>query len=130
MTGEQPGDENADDPRSFLSKPRWQRLIIAFAGPFMNVVLAVGLLTGLFMVKYEKLANEDRQRRGRPRDSGFAGGQGRRPGGRRIVRFDGKDNPTWEDISMKEIASAGRTLDVTVERAGKTIETSVDSGAG
>ncbi len=57
MTGELPGDENADDPRSFLSKPRWQRLIIAFAGPFMNVVLAVGLLTGLFMVKYEKLAD-------------------------------------------------------------------------
>jgi regulator of sigma E protease len=50
MTGEQPGDDNADDPNSFLAKPRWQRLVIAFAGPFMNVVLAVGLLTGLFMV--------------------------------------------------------------------------------
>ena len=41
MVGEQPGDENANDPRSFLSKPRWQRLIIAFAGPAMNIVLAV-----------------------------------------------------------------------------------------
>src|SRR5437016_9874135 len=61
MTGEQPGDENADDPRSFLSKPRWQRLIIGFAGPFMNVILAVGLLTGLFMVKYEKLSVSDRR---------------------------------------------------------------------
>src|SRR5438105_15769406 len=60
MTGEQPGDENADDPRSFLAKPRWQRLIIAFAGPFMNVILAVGLLTGLFMVKYEKLSYSDK----------------------------------------------------------------------
>ena len=37
----------APDPRSLFAKPRWQRLIIAFAGPFMNVVLAVGLLTGL-----------------------------------------------------------------------------------
>src|SRR6202165_2911347 len=55
MTGEQPGDENADDPRSFLAKPRWQRLVIAFAGPFMNMVLAVGLLTGLFMVRYDRL---------------------------------------------------------------------------
>jgi len=33
MTGEQAGEENADDPRAFLSKPRWQRLAIAFAGP-------------------------------------------------------------------------------------------------
>src|ERR1700686_834214 len=61
MTGEQPGDENAEDPRSLLSKPRWQRAIIVIAGPLMNVVLAVALLTGLFMVKYEKLADADQR---------------------------------------------------------------------
>src|SRR5512134_2917646 len=44
MAGEQPGEESAD-PRGFLAKPRWQRLIIAFAGPAMNIVLAVALLT-------------------------------------------------------------------------------------
>jgi len=54
MAGEQPGEESTD-PRAFLAKPRWQRLIIAFAGPFMNVVLAVGLLAGLFMVHYPKV---------------------------------------------------------------------------
>src|ERR1700739_2501603 len=36
MTGEQPTDDNIADPRSFLAKPRWQRAIIAFAGPLMN----------------------------------------------------------------------------------------------
>src|SRR3974377_1166263 len=61
MAGEQPGDEAANDPRAFLAKPRWQRLIIAFAGPFMNVVLAIGLLTGLYMVKFQKTADEDLQ---------------------------------------------------------------------
>src|SRR2546425_7351274 len=57
MTGEQPGDENADDPRSFLSKPRAQRLVIVLAGPLMNVVLAGGLLTGLVLVEDEKMAD-------------------------------------------------------------------------
>src|SRR3984893_4480801 len=57
MAGDQPGEENSNDPRALLAKPRWQRLIIAFAGPFMNVLLAVGLLTGLYMVKYEKIAD-------------------------------------------------------------------------
>src|SRR5689334_25133290 len=33
MAGEQPGDENAADPRSFLAKPRWQRMGVVFAGP-------------------------------------------------------------------------------------------------
>src|ERR1044072_3305336 len=30
--GEQPEDGTLDDPRSFLAKPRWQRLVIAAAG--------------------------------------------------------------------------------------------------
>src|SRR5436305_11600897 len=59
MAGEQVTDENTDDPRSFLAKPRWQRLIVAFAGPFMNIVLAVGVLTGLYMVKYQKVSDAD-----------------------------------------------------------------------
>src|SRR5260370_42195333 len=57
MAGEQPGDENANDPRGFLRKPRWQRMIIAFAGPFMNILLALAVLTGLFMGNFPKLPN-------------------------------------------------------------------------
>jgi regulator of sigma E protease len=59
MAGELPGDETANDPRGFLAKPRWQRLIIVLAGPIMNVVLAVALLTGLYMVKYQKVVDAD-----------------------------------------------------------------------
>ena len=68
MAGDQPLDELpvdangepvAIDPRGFNAKPRWQRLVIAFAGPFMNILLAVGLLTGLFTVHYPKLASAD-----------------------------------------------------------------------
>ncbi len=40
-SGSDPSSRRQDDPRSLLAKPRWQRLIIAFAGPFMNIVLAV-----------------------------------------------------------------------------------------
>src|SRR5215831_708869 len=47
MAGEQPGDESAADPRSFLSKPRWQRMCVVFAGPAINILLAVVLLAGL-----------------------------------------------------------------------------------
>lgn len=125
MTGEQIGDENADDPRSFLSKPRWQRLVIAFAGPFMNVILAVALLTGLFMVKYERLSDSDQRA---PvahivRDSAAA-----KAGvqlGDQIVEIDGEKNPTWEDITLKERENAGRAISVTLERGGKTIQTMV-----
>ena len=49
------------DPRSFTNKPRYQRLFIAAAGPAMNILLAIGILAGLFMYQYPKLVNADGQ---------------------------------------------------------------------
>ncbi len=46
-------DERTGDPAEFLSHPRWHRFIIAIAGPAMNILLAIGLLTGVYMVHYE-----------------------------------------------------------------------------
>src|SRR5579872_2602438 len=123
MTGEQIGDENADDPRSFLSKPRWQRLVIAFAGPFMNVILAVALLTGLFMVKYERLSDSDQRAPVAHIVHDSAAAKAGVQLGDQIVEIDGEKNPTWEDITLKERENAGRAITVTLERNGKTIET-------
>src|SRR3954447_11168445 len=53
MAGENPMETRTGDAGEFMSHPRWQRLVIAFAGPFMNIVLAIGLLTAVFMVHYE-----------------------------------------------------------------------------
>src|SRR5215831_12619560 len=96
MAGDQATDENVDDPRAFLRKPRWQRLIIAFAGPFMNIVLAIGVLAGVYMVKYQKVLNDDgaiigHVTTGSPADkAGILAGD-------KIVRLDGKADPEWED---------------------------------
>src|SRR5687768_8524082 len=57
MAGEHATDNNVEDPRSLLAKPRWQRLIIAVAGPVMNVVLAIGVMTGLYMVKFQRVTD-------------------------------------------------------------------------
>ncbi|MGH9721987.1 MAG: RIP metalloprotease RseP [Bryobacteraceae bacterium] len=125
MMGEQPGDEHTGDPRGFLGKPRWQRLIIAFAGPFMNIVLSVGLLTGLYMYKFEKLAEPPvRGVIGHVMADSSAAKAGLQEGDR-IVMLDGVANPSWDDILIKEFASAYKTLSVTVERDSKRIETTV-----
>ena len=125
MAGEQVSDENVDDPRSFLAKPRWQRLIIAFAGPLMNLVLAVALLTGLYMFKYQKVADEDMQAViGHVMADSPAAKAGIQDNDR-IVRLDDKKNPTWDDVAIKEIASAYRPMYMTIERGGKYFDTSV-----
>src|SRR6267143_5024030 len=53
MSGENPMDDRTGDPGEFLAHPRWQRFIIAIAGPAMNILLAIVLLTVVYMVHYE-----------------------------------------------------------------------------
>jgi len=130
MAGEQVGDESADDPRSLLAKPRWQRLIIAFAGPFMNMVLAVGLLTGLYMVKFQRVSDADMQAIiGHVVPDSPAAKAGIQDGDR-IVKLDGKENPNWEDVGLKEIAGAYRPMYLTIERGGARFDTVVTPTLG
>src|SRR3979411_1440603 len=49
MSGENPLEPTTGDPGEFMSHPRWQRFVIALAGPFMNIMFAIVLLTGVFM---------------------------------------------------------------------------------
>ena len=53
MSGENPMEQRTGDPREFMSHPRWHRFLIAIAGPAMNIILAVGLLTVVYMVHFE-----------------------------------------------------------------------------
>jgi regulator of sigma E protease len=105
-------------------KPRWQRLIIAAAGPLMNVVLAIVVLTGLFMVSYEKVLNPGGAVIGHVQPDSPAAQAGLRSGDK-IVRLNGKDNPDWEEIITKEIEGAQRTLTVTIERSGHQFPVSI-----
>jgi regulator of sigma E protease len=125
MAGELPGDESANDPRGFMAKFRWQRLIIVLAGPLMNVVLAVGLLTGLYMVKYQRVVDADSGAViGAVTPATPAAKAGIQEGDR-IVKLGGRRNPTWDDIIVKEVESAARPMQLTIARNGKEFDTTV-----
>src|SRR6202795_816708 len=49
MAGDNPLEERKGDPDEFLSKPRWQRVLIALAGPAMNIILSIILVAGIYM---------------------------------------------------------------------------------
>jgi regulator of sigma E protease len=124
MTGEQPGDEAAADPRSLFAKPRWQRVFIAFAGPFINLVLAVAILAGLFMVQFPKIPMPHSPIVGSVMPDGAAAKAGIREGDQ-IVQIASVTNPTWDDITLKEISNARRPLDVWVMRDGQRLHLTV-----
>src|SRR5271154_4675427 len=122
MLGENPMDDRTGDPGEFLSHPRWQRFIIALAGPVMNILLAIGLLTGVYMVHYEYPADLDE-----PAVVGWvnpntpADKAGIRPGDR-IVRVDEVKNPTWEQVHLKDALSPNEPLQFGIERNGKILD--------
>lgn len=131
MTGEEPG-QNMDlpvgreqvaenDPGAFTSHPRWQRMIIGFAGPAANFILAI-----LLMVFYFGWINEVPTVQVKTTTiewvtPGSAAAQAGLQSGDIIRHFDTVDNPDWDQIYTHTKVNANQPVAMTVERDGKTI---------
>ena len=125
MSGENPMEARTGDPGEFLSHPRWQRFIIAVTGPAMNIVLAVALLTGVFMVRYEHPYFLDQPavigwvlENSPAAKAGFEAGD-------RIVRIGNMQSPTWEDVEAKLMLNPGQPLDVAIQRGEQILDKTI-----
>jgi regulator of sigma E protease len=125
MSGENPMDERTEDPGEFLNHPRWQRFVIAIAGPFMNVVLAVGLLTIVYMVHYEYPAFIDQPGVIAYVKADSAAAQAGLQPGDHILRIGGTENPTWEAIGLKVMLNPNEALPLTINRNGQILQKSI-----
>ena len=125
MSGENPMDARTNDPGEFLSHPRWHRFIIAIAGPTMNILLAIGLLTGVYMVHYEYAISMDQPaviawvKHDSPADK-----IGLQPGDR-IVRIDGVENPTWKQVDPKVVLSPNQPLEISIQRGNEILQKTI-----
>lgn len=110
----------AGKPDELMSKPRWQRALISFGGPFVNLVFPVFLLFVYFVAvgePYSKSLNTPVQVLALPALSS----PDARPlqVGEKIVSLNGISNPTWEDVlTVLGQAVPGSTLRMEVENSG------------
>jgi membrane-associated protease RseP (regulator of RpoE activity) len=132
----QPGDEN----RLFYTRAPWKRVIVMFAGPFMNLILAVVLFLTVLMgfglntttttvsqvsdcvVSQAERGKLDQKNPCTASDPvAPAKKAGLRPGDR-IVAFDGKkvDDADWSAL-QQEIRDTIGPATLTVVRDGKTL---------
>src|SRR5215471_3314052 len=125
MAGENPLETRSGAPDEFMSHPRWQRFVIAIAGPAMNILLAIGLLTGVYMVHYERPQFFDQPAViGWVLEDSPAAKAGIEQGDR-IVRIDGAQNPTWEDVLLKVMISPKQPIDLAVQRGNDILQKQV-----
>ncbi len=118
MAGDNPVEERTGAAYEFLSRPRWQRCIIAVAGPAMNILLTFVVFMGVFWLV------------GIPTPSYFqqapevvAVGHGdASPGvmaGDRIVQVNGKNTANWHDVyAAAESVKPGDAVSIAVLRNG------------
>ncbi|MGH9509732.1 MAG: RIP metalloprotease RseP [Terriglobales bacterium] len=121
MSGENPMDEQSGDPGEFGAHPRWQRLIIAAAGPAMNIVLAIVLLTGVYMVHYEHPIFLDQPAViGWVLEDSVAAKEGFQAGDR-IAKIGGIENPTWEQVFPEVLLNPNQPVEITLQRGEQLI---------
>lgn len=102
-----------DDPASFVNRPFWQRMLIVAAGPLMNFVLAVAILTGLFSAYGVPMATVVDVVDASPAEvAGFRAGD-------TIVSVNGRPVASVAGFVNTISASWGRRMDVEVQRDGQ-----------
>jgi len=103
-----------------VNKPRWQRAIISFAGPLVNLVFPILLLTVYFVaigIPYPAYQDKPVQVTALPANSPAAAAGLR--SGDTIVALDGDKNPDWEQAekTITKLTPSSK-LSMEVEEAG------------
>lgn len=124
LGGENP-DENTGDPREFLNKPRWQRILVYLAGPLMNVLLAILLFAILFMVGIELTNLPEMPPVVGEVEQGSSADTAGIQRGDRIVAINGTPAESWQEIFMGLVASPKKPVQLQVEREGQRFSASV-----
>jgi len=88
----------------------------------MNILLALGIMTGVYMREFPKQESVHSPDIGEVMPGSPAATAGLQAGDR-IVDIAGVKDPVWQDIQAKEALNAGHPLPVAVTRDGKRLVT-------
>ncbi len=117
------------DGKDFLSRPRWQRFLVYLAGPAMNALLTITVLTGFYMVGFAIEGSRfDRPIVGAVDPGSPAEKAGLVPGDE-ILSIDGKALPSWEEAQYHIVLRPEASLALRVRRGAEERDVAVRSEA-
>src|SRR6476661_2286516 len=136
LAHEEVGPEDAN--RVFYRLPVWKKIIIMLGGPAMNLLIGV-VLTAVLLMGFGVASSTTtiadvskcQVKAGQTVDPNSAdckltpaAAAGLKPGDR-ITSFDGKAVTSWDELTGWIRASAGKQVNITVERDGTPVTTTV-----
>ena len=105
--------------RTFEAQPLWKRVVIVLAGPAMNLVFPVALYTSVYLEDKEFLPpTVGAVFPGKPADGKLFPGDV-------ITAIEGEPVQTFPEIQQAFAKRAGIQMRVTIERDGKSVDTTV-----
>jgi regulator of sigma E protease len=123
MAGENPEDPRSGQPDEFLSKTKWQRFQILFAGPAMNILLAVVVLAFVLAQGTQVPIYLDQPPVVGVIEPDSPAAKGGIQPGDLIRAVNRREVETWEDLLGEVMSSRpGRDLPITVQRADRTLD--------
>jgi regulator of sigma E protease len=115
------------DGQDFLRRPRWQRILVYLAGPAMNAVLTIAVLTVFYMVGFAVDASRfDRPIIGAVAADSPAEAAGLVPGDE-ILAIAGTAVHSWEEAQYNIVLRPGQALELRVRRGGEDRDITVRS---
>ena len=124
FAGDQPGEAPAD-PGDFNAHPRWQRVLIALAGPVANFILALGLffLLARFHHEVSQYLNGPAVVDYIPANTPAAR-DGLAPGDT-ILSINNHQNPTWFQVIEETALASNKTVPLTFSHAGRVVSATI-----
>ena len=113
---------NIPPEEMFNLRPRWQRILVALAGPVMNILTALAIpFAGAMMYGVPATPS--------PvvyyiQPGGAAAKAGLQQGDR-IVSFNGSENPSWDRINGDALLSPGQPLPMVITRNGQQLPVTI-----
>ena len=116
--------EAYNDPRSFHSKPRWQKMLIAFAGPLFNIILAIVLFIAVYAIGIKEPAYLTQPPEiGYVEKNSVAEKIGLQPFDK-ILKVNGEEVKNWKDLTIKLAMKSGKNIDIEFLRNGNVYKVS------
>ncbi|WP_406446145.1 site-2 protease family protein [Streptomyces sp. NBC_00631] len=126
----QPGDET----RLFYTRAPWKRVIVMFAGPFMNLILAVALFLTVLMgfgisqqtttvssVSQCVIAQSENRDTCKKTDAASPAAAAGLKAGDKILSFNGVETTSWNQLSDLIRSTPGKEVAIVVDRKGQDV---------